>query len=230
MTVLANETPLVSPQELTRHSARRSAGWKGVWITLAVMLPIGLLIAIGPTLLSGNGPYTADHLVFHILAGSTYVTLLLLYPMMGFNIAAYRHDHRLSHAAEAWPVAPGVVEASDIVEVRDGESGVLFQPRLAYSFMLAGRRIAGTRRRFGDHGMEAANTDRKLAEETVRLLPAGAAIEVAYDPADPANNALHPVAFVWDRSNAKRQVIGLAIVALSPIVVVLVIYLFVIWT
>ena len=217
--------PPISIQEKTRRSARRRAGWKGALITLAAVLVVTLLLALGPGGITSEGPASAAQLAYWLIAGSCLPLLMVLFPVIGYGLAGSIHDYRLSLEAQAWPFAPGVIDRSEVEQANDANGGKIYRPALRYSFELAGRRFSGSRRKFGDHGPESANADIKRAEAIVESLPAGKAIDVAYDPSDPANNALYPVAFVWTRSEFKGQLIGLGLVALSPIVICLVIFL-----
>jgi hypothetical protein len=92
-------------------------------------------------------------------------------------------------AAKRWPAAPGTVIASQ-VDRRCGSSGrnAYYVPTIQYSYVVNGRERQGARLRFGATNMRS----RSGAEAALAPYPAGADIQVRYDPADPDQAVLEP--------------------------------------
>ena len=121
----------------------------------------------------------------------------------GFIIAHHRAVARAA-AAEGWPSVPGEVVASRIgaEESADSEGGTTtwYMPVLRYRYAVDGRELEGRRLRFGS----VRTADLKRAEAWLAPYPAGARVEVRYDPADPAEAVLEtrpPAAgYLWAAS------------------------------
>jgi hypothetical protein len=103
---------------------------------------------------------------------------------------AYRRSRALVEAAKQWREAPGKVAATD-VERRGGRTtahDAYYVPLIRYTYVVNGREREGARLRFG---LVTART-RGGAEKMLAPWPAGAAIQVRYDPDDPDRSVLEP--------------------------------------
>jgi hypothetical protein len=104
---------------------------------------------------------------------------------------AHRRSRALVDAAKRWLDAPGKIVATD-VERRGGGSttarNAYYVPLIRYTYVVNGREREGSRLRFG---MFSART-RGGAEKMLVAYPAGAAINVRYDPDNPDQSVLEP--------------------------------------
>ena len=104
---------------------------------------------------------------------------------------AHRRSRALVHAARRWRDAPGKVVATD-VEQRGTSTGAggnsYYVPLIRYTYVVNGREREGARLRFG---MTTART-RGGAGKMLAPYPAGAAVQVRYDPDDPDRSVLEP--------------------------------------
>ncbi|MEA3012705.1 MAG: hypothetical protein QOD42_1250 [Sphingomonadales bacterium] len=105
-------------------------------------------------------------------------------------------DRQRSAAAAQWPSVEGRITASAIdVQQRSGRrSRDRYVPRLRYDYRVAGRSFSNDRIWLS----ETRNwKTRAGAEEAIAAFPAGAAVPVFYDPANPADSALIVKGVVW---------------------------------
>lgn len=84
-------------------------------------------------------------------------------------------------SAPTWPCTSGTVVSAS-VQVGASGSTRLEQPLVLYAYQVDGQRFQGSRLRFSGAPM-AANA-------VVDRCPAGSAVRVFYDPADPGNSTL----------------------------------------
>jgi len=97
-------------------------------------------------------------------------------------VNAFLQKSKASKAAESWQKTQGVVQSSEL-SVRhnndsDGSSSTQYYPRVVYNY-------TNNALTFGK-----ANTSKKKANLAVAKYPAGASVQVYYDPADPTKSVL----------------------------------------
>jgi hypothetical protein len=95
-------------------------------------------------------------------------------------------NRKLAKVSETWPTAGGTVLASEITKRthRDQKTRVTYTyytPQIRYGYKVGGADYEGSIIRFGD--LERSSIT--LPQELVSKYPAGAAVGVRYDPADP---------------------------------------------
>jgi hypothetical protein len=113
----------------------------------------------------------------------------LLLITLGFCHYRYRARVRArAMATLAWPRAPGRVTATWITTKPGigGDSPVAYEPQVSYSYEVAGTTYHGVRISFA----EPIFTTKKRVADIVARYPAGADVQVAYDPADPKESVL----------------------------------------
>ena len=99
-----------------------------------------------------------------------------------------RSNRALSAGSGTWPSVKGIMNAVDLHVTRaSGEDDAdTFQPRVAYSYSVDGKELAGTRIDFTRlHFVSEAKARARIASYSV-----GAPVQVAYNPADPAVSVL----------------------------------------
>jgi hypothetical protein len=87
--------------------------------------------------------------------------------------------------SKTWPVAVGVVVTAE-VSVRSSRGGDHFEPRVTYSYIVAGASYTGSVVRSG--GFDYGN--RLSAEAMLAEYPVGSAVDVLYDPDDARRTVL----------------------------------------
>jgi hypothetical protein len=109
-------------------------------------------------------------------------------------------NRRDAMKAARWPTEAGTVLSSRSVSRRvlaPGRGNVtmeVWSPLVEFSYRVGGRDYHGARIAFG----AGVSGGRDLAEATVARYPAGSAVTVHYDPANPSSAVLEPrVAFAW---------------------------------
>ena len=110
----------------------------------------------------------------------------------GFQRAAAR--------TRTWPTVAGQIASSGIHEFHELEQNehssrwqTLYRPEVTYNYELAGIRYTGDKVNMG--GTVSASTD-ALARRVAAKYPVGAAVEVHYNPGNPAESVLEPRATV----------------------------------
>jgi hypothetical protein len=111
-----------------------------------------------------------------------------------FFVAARRY----SKQAAAWPSVRGKVVSSKVeqFEERDseGRSRTSYRPAVEYAYVVGGRELHGNQIKL----MMQMSGSESLAVKTVAKYPAGSAVDVHYDPADPTKTALeNPTGATW---------------------------------
>jgi hypothetical protein len=86
-----------------------------------------------------------------------------------------------------FPTARGTVLSSRVIEERHEETGVRHDVRVEYEYTVAGERHIGHRFRYG-----SLNLGEGPARAIVQSLPPGAAVDVYYEPRQPAVALLRP--------------------------------------
>jgi hypothetical protein len=127
--------------------------------------------------------------------------LFLLASAAGLAVIAWRMlkadkaNVRLSAASAAWPTVPGLVGAVRVDEQSqrsyDSETNsdtvtTTYEPKVDYTYAVAGRDYAGTRINFA----RLQFSSEKKARAVIANYATGATVTVAYDPADPQNSVL----------------------------------------
>jgi len=88
---------------------------------------------------------------------------------------------RRAKAAQSWPVIPGVVLSSTVVELEstdsEGRSSVSYEPRVEYQYNVMGQTYTAKRIAYG-----ATTFDDQKASEIAARYPVGAQVYVHYNP------------------------------------------------
>ncbi|SFD17894.1 Protein of unknown function [Bosea sp. CRIB-10] len=99
--------------------------------------------------------------------------------------------------ANAWPITPGEVVSSTVEQRRSTENGkarTTYLPVVEFAYTVEGNRLHSRQVKLG---LEVSGSE-SLAQGIVDRYPAGAAVEVHYDPQDPSNAALeNPTGTNW---------------------------------
>lgn len=121
-------------------------------------------------------------LLFLIAAGLAVLGLL--------QIKAGRQAARMGAASLMWPKVTGRVTASAVRSITTGSGEYVSThhiPEVGFTYTVAGQDYVGSRIAFRDlRGMK------RSARKLVNKYPAGAAIEVSYDPQAPQDSVLEP--------------------------------------
>jgi hypothetical protein len=96
--------------------------------------------------------------------------------------AIWWYLRRKAQATLQWPATRGRVTASDLARVSDNDGGYQEYLRVAYDYVVAGATLHGDRVSMGG---QAGGGKAKLAR-----YPAGAEVDVFYDPLKPASAVL----------------------------------------
>jgi hypothetical protein len=136
-------------------------------------------------------PNTAHAPFVAACVGFALIAALLLW---GFQRAAAR--------TRAWPTVAGRIASSGIHEFHQSEQNgnssrwrTYYRPEVTYTYDFAGVRYTGDKVNVA--GMVSASTD-ALASRTAAKYPVGTAVDVHYNPDNPADSVLEPrVAILW---------------------------------
>lgn len=116
-----------------------------------------------------------------LLVGFILFLIGLIFLIIGL-VAAKR-----AKTAQSWPVIPGVVLSSTVVQHEstdsDGGSSVSYEPKVEYQYNVMGQTYTAKRIAYG-----ANSFDYKKASEIASRYPAGAQVNVHYNP-DKAKDA-----------------------------------------
>jgi len=97
----------------------------------------------------------------------------------------------LAGRSNAWPSAPGVVTASEVVRkietTADNDLQDVYYARPSYTYEVEGEVLTGRRIRVG---AEPRFTDQAKAQAVLAAYPAGAGVQVRYNPRKPSECAL----------------------------------------
>ena len=88
-----------------------------------------------------------------------------------------------AQASLQWPSSRGRVISSDINRRQDNDGDWTEEARVVYEYMVGGTSLQGNRIAFGGSGAGGAR-------KSVERYPAGATVDVYYDPAKPASAVL----------------------------------------
>jgi hypothetical protein len=94
-------------------------------------------------------------------------------------------------AAKRWPVTPGTIVSSEVIEARDSRGGWYTYPRVDYQYVVAGRVYRSNVIAFGERSLKSGtDAAKQKATETVRRYAPGRVVEVRHSPTNPADSAL----------------------------------------
>lgn len=126
------------------------------------------------------------------------VPVMLFAALFGGAALLFFVGHRRYLArANAWPVTPGEI-VSSIVEQRNstenGRARTTYIPIVEFAYTVGGNRLNSRQVKLG---LEVSGSE-SFAQGIVDRYPAGAAVDVHYDPQDPSNAALeNPTGTSW---------------------------------
>ncbi|MBP7775634.1 MAG: DUF3592 domain-containing protein [Acidobacteria bacterium] len=129
-----------------------------------------------------------------------------------------------ARASLSWPTVEGVILRASVVRELTSSSGgsaagTLWRPVVAYEYVVGGTRSEGERIAFGEY----ATGESADAEAVVARYPAGASVEVHYDPEVPGRAVLEPgtagMPWFFLALGAVFLAIGLLLVVVMPKVV-----------
>jgi hypothetical protein len=118
-------------------------------------------------------------------------------------------------ASVAWPATEGRITASRVERVKHGGGGkATYTAEITYEYALDGQTFEGDRVWFGD---DYSASDASVFRAAVGRYPAGKAVKVHYDPAEPAESVLEPGS-TW--SGSALYLIGLGLMTLGGMILV----------
>jgi len=167
----------------------------GLFALVSVAWVVSFLVGRARTRGSAaHQPPTSPHLFGRATRALLPITAFLLM-QFGLFLWATATDVAMGEASLGWPVARGVIAASE-VETEERRGGPRYRPRIIYGYAIAAHPYAGRRVRFGD--IESVE-----AEEIVARYPKGKDVQVRYAPDDRQLAVLEPGAdpfarrFMW---------------------------------
>ncbi|OHX12786.1 hypothetical protein BI347_04190 [Chromobacterium sphagni] len=114
--------------------------------------------------------------------------------LIAIGVAAFAYlwrQARLADAAQGWPSVAGRVESSALDWRQrcggDNSDAREYRALLAYRYEVAGQRHLSTQRRIPEPGF---SSNQALAEQIIQRYPAGATVQVYYNPARPQQACL----------------------------------------
>ncbi|HTY98378.1 MAG TPA: DUF3592 domain-containing protein [Rhodocyclaceae bacterium] len=117
-----------------------------------------------------------------------FIAVALLFVVGGiFSIAPAVKTIQLARASLAWPTAPGRVTVAEVREDYDSR-GRYCTPRIAFEYQVDGRSYESDSLLVGTTPSGSMPYARSVTEK----YPVGAAVRVAYNPADPQRAVLEP--------------------------------------
>jgi len=138
--------------------------------------------------------------------------------LVGGFLLAYRIGKPIRDravASVAWPTAEGRITGSRVERVKNGGDGkATYTADITYDYALDGRTFEGDRVWFGD---DYSASDTSAFRAAVDRYPVGQAVQVHYDPAEPAESVLEPGP-TW--SGSALYLIGLGLMTLGGIILV----------
>lgn len=119
-----------------------------------------------------------------VLIGTVLMILLgLVFAVIGFV------SRRRAEISKSWPTAPGEIITSTIVQHEstdsDGSSSTSYEPVVEYRYTVIGNPMMGKKIAFG-----ANQFDYRTAQKVVARYPAGAQVQVHYNPDKPTEAVL----------------------------------------
>ena len=159
-----------------------------LWENLRLMAPIVAFVLPYPIarLLGGFGPgfQFVDQELSPVEAFGILGTMLL--PVAAWFYATMRLEQGLAVLSRSWPTAPGKIDTSAVSDRRTYRSGRLWALDVRYLYRVGGVDYTGTRLAFAPRWLGSQYTVDTLA----RRYAAGSAVDVRYDPDQPAEAVL----------------------------------------
>ncbi|MBN1416262.1 MAG: DUF3592 domain-containing protein [Bacteroidales bacterium] len=118
------------------------------------------------------------------------VTMGIIFAIIGGAIFIFFALPPLQYAAasKSWPAVPGTITRSEVkVWQRDGNTH--YEPDIAYSYMVEGKRYSSSKITVGDGSLD---NNVKRAKSLQAEYPAGKEVDVYYDPDLPESAVLQP--------------------------------------
>jgi len=126
-------------------------------------------------------------ILFCILAGVFIAVWFFYVPSVPDLIRQYR--------AQSFPKTEGRVLSVGIVSQKTSKGGIYYHPTFLYKYEIDGKSYKGLRYRYVDYLLDYDSVNRIVTSH-----PAGSAVEVYYNPANPAEAVLSPLVDVQDAS------------------------------
>ena len=115
------------------------------------------------------------------------VPVLGLFFLFGFALLGYGlWNAKRSTEAASWPTPPAKLTSLKLAETIDSEGSPTFEVKVQYSYTVDGVAFEGSRLAFG----YTASGGREVHEEIRGRLESAKAVDVRYDPSDPAVSCL----------------------------------------
>jgi Protein of unknown function (DUF3592) len=122
-----------------------------------------------------------------ILTGGLFAFMFWLFTVHGVEVLWQQH------LAESFPHTPGQVLSSEVTITHGSKGSIHYHVSIAYSYIVNGMEYRGGRYRYDGHP-----GNQNEANAVVSAHPAGSAIDVFYDPQDPADSVLSPMVDAQD--------------------------------
>ena len=203
-TVTVYYDPADPSEAVLEREAPRGLGGGCLRLAAIALAAVAVIAAIATTVPG----WIATH-----LPGARNPNLATLTGMMGIAalLMAIAYWFRVSRAAR-WPATPGIVSSSGVEAIQStiddsASRATTWQAKVEYGYEVAGHRYVGRQITLG----VARSGSRAAAEAIAARYPAGAAVTVHYDPANPGDAAL-------EHSAAVRLVplaVGVALIAFA---------------
>jgi hypothetical protein len=177
----------------------------------AVLLALGIVLAGGGYLLVTQGPA----FILAYFPKSQPEAVIFAACFGTFALMIFIAAHRRSKEAQSWPFVKGSVLASSVesyVSVTDGRRTTLYRPVVEFTYDVQGKTYRSKQIKLG---VEVSGNE-SYAQGICAKYPAGAGVEVHYDPANPAEAALeNPTGMTWIVAGVGVAALGVAIYALG---------------
>ncbi len=107
-------------------------------------------------------------------------------------VFVYLSQRNKAKLAESWPITPGTILSSNLVERRHHNSKthhttITYEPQVEYEYSLVGQDYIGKKIAFG-----VSSYDYNTAIQKIAPYPMGGNVQVHYDPDDPSKSVLEP--------------------------------------
>jgi Protein of unknown function (DUF3592) len=144
--------------------------------------------AVAPTSVIQEGPgYRMTYSYQRKLSPGLSAALAVIFILAGVALLFYAYYiTNLSQASQSWPTAPGTILSSAIQQSQGPNNAINYSASVRYAYDVAGIDYTGNQVGF----VEASSSDSSAANSIVARYPAGQAVEVHYDAANPQNAVL----------------------------------------
>lgn len=136
---------------------------------------------------AGNSPRASWRAKVSVVLFALVFAALWLGVTGTFDVQIARAVWQSYDAERRYQSVPGVVTQSRIRDLSDSE-GTTYKPDVAYTYVVGGRTYSGDRIRTKD----LATSNHARARRIIADYPVNAAVQVRYDPSDPARALLDP--------------------------------------